>query len=186
MSRRQLVLVAAENANKVLAAEEQQVIQALPADRPDPPLGDRVGASGRTAAGISLHLRSARRSAARDGAKQRGRQVTAEAVGRPFAQVTGNDQGQLGMGGDPRGDTARTVAPVGESAVMPLTPVDAAGRSPTRPSSALVASTHSSARAARRRPAPAPGPSWPRPCACRGAAPCPGCRAMMVGGAWVG
>jgi hypothetical protein len=39
--------VAAENANKVPTAEDQQVIQALPADCPDPPLGDRVGV-GRT------------------------------------------------------------------------------------------------------------------------------------------
>jgi hypothetical protein len=34
---------AAQDANKVLAAEDHQVTQACSADRPDPPLGDRVG-----------------------------------------------------------------------------------------------------------------------------------------------
>ena len=35
--------VAAQDANKVLAAEDKQVVEALSADSPDPPLGDSVG-----------------------------------------------------------------------------------------------------------------------------------------------
>ena len=70
----------------------------------------RCGISGRTAAGISLHFPSARRQAARDGRDGRdgrGRRVTADAVGRPFVQVTGDARGRVGMGGDPRGDAVR-------------------------------------------------------------------------------
>jgi hypothetical protein len=39
---------------------------------------------------------------------RRVRRVTAEAVGRPFVQVTGDDRGQVGMGGDPREDGGAT------------------------------------------------------------------------------
>jgi hypothetical protein len=35
--------VAAQNANQLLAADDEQLIQALPADRADPAFGDRVG-----------------------------------------------------------------------------------------------------------------------------------------------
>jgi hypothetical protein len=61
--------------------------------------------SGQLAAGISLRLPSARRWAARNG---QGHRVTAEAVGRPFLQVTGDDRDQVGMGRDPRGDGGAT------------------------------------------------------------------------------
>jgi len=35
--------VASQNANKLSATDDQQLVQALPADRADPALGDRVG-----------------------------------------------------------------------------------------------------------------------------------------------
>ncbi len=35
--------VASQNANKLSATDDQQMVQALPADRPDPAFGDRVG-----------------------------------------------------------------------------------------------------------------------------------------------
>jgi hypothetical protein len=38
------------------------------------------------------------------GRNKRGRRVTAEAVSRPFVQLTGDHQDQVATGGDPRGD----------------------------------------------------------------------------------
>ncbi len=35
--------VASQDANKLSATDDQQLVQALPADRPDPAFGDRVG-----------------------------------------------------------------------------------------------------------------------------------------------
>jgi hypothetical protein len=52
---------------------------------------------------LSLLLPSTRRQAARDGAERTGRPGTAQAIDRPFVHVTGDDRGQAGMGGDPRG-----------------------------------------------------------------------------------
>ena len=42
------------------------------------------------------------------GRNGQGRQVTAEAVDRPFAHVTGDDRGQMGMERDPQGDGGAT------------------------------------------------------------------------------
>jgi hypothetical protein len=53
---------------------------------------------------ISLHFRSARRQAARDGAERRGRRVTPEAVDRPFVHVTPDARGS---GRDGRGPARR-------------------------------------------------------------------------------
>src|SRR4029453_6037844 len=44
---------------------------------------------------------------------RQGHRVTADAVGRPFGQVTGDDLGQAGMGRDARGNAAATCKTAG-------------------------------------------------------------------------
>ena len=80
-------------------------VPALAGRSPPPRPASHAGAetSGRTAAGISLRFRSARRQAAWDGRDGRGRRVTADAVGRPFVHVTANDRDRVGMRGGPAG-----------------------------------------------------------------------------------
>jgi hypothetical protein len=50
----------------------------------------------------------------------RGRQGTAEAVGRPFAHVTRDNRGRVGMGRDPRGDGASVCKIAGVAYEGPL------------------------------------------------------------------
>jgi hypothetical protein len=48
--------VDAENANKLPAADDQQVVEALPPDRPDPTLGDSIGVGRPNRRADNLHI----------------------------------------------------------------------------------------------------------------------------------
>jgi hypothetical protein len=75
-------------------------------------LGSRQN-SGQTAAGISLRLPPSDAKPRGTGRSGQGRRVTAEAVSRPFAHVTGDERDQAGMGRDPRGDGGATCKTAG-------------------------------------------------------------------------
>jgi hypothetical protein len=68
-------------------------------------IGAELGSDGGR---VSLHLPSARHSAARDVAKRVGHRGTAEAAASLFVRVTSDNRDQVGTGGDPRGDGGAT------------------------------------------------------------------------------